>query len=211
MFKTVTKRWIVSIAATLAMSAMAFAGVTVSSPAPGSTSGSPVHFVASSPSAIAMTVYVDNAAVYSVKAPTLDTSIPLAAGQHYVVVQAWDSAGAVTKFAETIIVGAAVNAGNGVAISSPANNSTVNGPIPVVASAGVPGRSITAMAVYLDNNLVFQINAANVNTKVNAGPGTHQLVVQAWDSANAIYKSSVMVTTRGTPPAPPAPPPPPPL
>ncbi|HMF92382.1 MAG TPA: Ig-like domain-containing protein, partial [Candidatus Angelobacter sp.] len=198
MFKTVTKCWIVSISAIFSMSAMAFAGVTVGSPAPGSTSGSPVHFVASSPSAIAMTVYVDNAAVYSVKAPKLDTSIPLAAGQHYVVVQAWDSAGAVTKFAETIIVGAAVNAGNGVAISSPANNSTVNSPIPVVASAGVPGRSITAMAVYLDNNLVFQINAANVNTKVNAGPGTHQLVVQAWDSANAIYKSSVMVTTGGT-------------
>src|SRR5262249_36930263 len=191
MFKTVTKRWIVSIAATLAMSAMAFAGVTVSSPAPGSTSGSPVHFVASAPSAIAMTIYVDNAAVYSVKAAQLDTSIPLAAGQHYVVVQAWDAAGAVTKFPETIIVGAATsNASNGVAISSPANNSTVNGPIPVVASAGVPGRSLTAMAVYFDHNLVFQINEGSVHTKVNAGPGTHQLVVQAWDSANAVYKNS---------------------
>src|SRR5262252_1781187 len=82
----------------------------------------------------------------------------------------------------------------GVGISAPANNATVNGPIPVVASASAPGRAITSMAVYLDNNLVFKVNAASVNTKVNAGPGTHQLVVQAWDSANAIYKAPVTVT-----------------
>src|SRR5262252_1945171 len=85
----------------------------------------------------------------------------------------------------------------GVAISSPANNATVNGPIPVVASASAPGRAITAMAVYLDNNLVFKVNAASVNTKVNAGPGTHLLVVQAWDSANATSKAPVTVTEGG--------------
>lgn len=90
----------------------------------------------------------------------------------------------------------------GVAVSSPANNATVNGPIPVVASATAPGRAITAMAVYLDNNLVFKINAASVNTKVNAGPGTHLLVVQAWDNANATYKTPVTVTESGTNAAP---------
>jgi hypothetical protein len=86
----------------------------------------------------------------------------------------------------------------GVAVSSPANNTTVNGPIPVVASASAPGRAVTTMAVYLDNNLVFKVNAASVNTKVNAGPGTHLLVVQAWDNANAVYKTQVMVTEGGT-------------
>src|SRR5215471_4726615 len=86
----------------------------------------------------------------------------------------------------------------GVAVNSPANNATVNGPIPVVASASAPGRAITTMAVYLDNNLVFKVNAASVNTKINAGPGTHLLVVQAWDSANAIYKAPVTVTEGGT-------------
>ena len=86
----------------------------------------------------------------------------------------------------------------GIAVSSPANNATVNGPIPVVASASAPGRAITAMAVYLDNNLVFKVNAASLNTRVNAGPGTHQLVVQAWDSANVTYKTAVMVTGGGS-------------
>jgi hypothetical protein len=137
-----------------------------------------------------MTIYVDNASVYTTKTAQLNTSIPLAAGQHYVVVQAWDAAGAVTKSAETITVAG----GTGVAVSSPANGATVNAPIPVVASASASaGRPITAMTVYLDSNIAYTVNAASVNTKINAGTGAHQVVVQAWDSAGAVYKSSVAV------------------
>src|SRR5262249_39093838 len=86
----------------------------------------------------------------------------------------------------------------GVAISAPANNATINGPIPVVASATAPGRAITAMAFTPDNNLLFKVTAATVNTKVNAGPGPHMLVVQAWDSANAVYKPPVPAPAGGT-------------
>ncbi|HET8892364.1 MAG TPA: hypothetical protein VFQ41_25945 [Candidatus Angelobacter sp.] len=85
---------------TMTLATAAFAGVTVSSPAAGSTSGSPVHFVASATSAnpiTAMRIYVDNVSVYLISASKLDTSVTIAAGGHSVVVQAWDSTGAVFK------------------------------------------------------------------------------------------------------------------
>jgi len=85
---------------TLALSAASFAGVTVTSPTSGSTTTSPVHFVASASSTnpiTAMRIYVDNVSVYLVSASTLDTFVSMATGTHSVVVQAWDSTGAVYK------------------------------------------------------------------------------------------------------------------
>lgn len=86
--------------ATLTLATASFAGVTVSSPAAGFTAGSPVHFVASATSThpiTAMRIYVDNASVYLVSAGSLNTSVTMSAGTHSVVVQAWDSTGAVFK------------------------------------------------------------------------------------------------------------------
>jgi len=93
--------------ATLTLATASFAGVTVSSPAAGSTAGSPVHFVASATSThpiTAMRIYVDNLSVYLVSASSLNTSVTMAAGTHSVVVQAWDSTGAVFKTPLSLIV-----------------------------------------------------------------------------------------------------------
>ena len=201
MLKKLSKRWTVKIAGVVSMmaaSAMAFAGVTVTSPAPGATTGSPVRFAASATSSrpiSAITVYVDNAAVTTVKSGNIDTSVPIAAGPHYVVVQAWDSAGAVMKSAETINV----TGGAGVTVSAPSPNSAVGSPLQVTASAAAPaGRAISAMTVYLDNNIVYTINSASVNASINAGGGSHLLVVQAWDNAGGIYKNSMNVSVNST-------------
>ena len=51
-----------------------------------------------------MKIYVDNIAVYSVSASTINTGLTLATGSHNLVVQAWDSTGAVYKNARTITV-----------------------------------------------------------------------------------------------------------
>lgn len=82
-------------------------GVTVCSPVAGSTVASPVHFVAAARSThpiTAMRIYVDNISKYTVNASSLDTSLALASGSHFVVVQAWDSSGAVFKTSLTIHV-----------------------------------------------------------------------------------------------------------
>ncbi|HEX3105843.1 MAG TPA: alkaline phosphatase family protein [Terriglobales bacterium] len=82
-------------------------GVTVCSPAVGSTVGSPAHFVAAAKSThpiTAMRIYVDNISKFDTNASALNTSLALAAGTHSVAVQAWDSTGVVFKTTFTLNV-----------------------------------------------------------------------------------------------------------
>jgi hypothetical protein len=92
---------------TFGLATAAFAGVTVSSPTAGTTQASPVHFVASATSTSSITgmrVYVDNVSVYALSAGKIDTSIAMSAATHNVVIQAWDTTGAVFKQALTLTV-----------------------------------------------------------------------------------------------------------
>jgi phosphatidylinositol-3-phosphatase len=82
-------------------------GVTVCSPTSGSTVTSPVRFYAAARSTLpitAMRIYVDSVSKYLINAGTLNTSLAISTGSHSVVVQAWDSSGAVFKTALTIKV-----------------------------------------------------------------------------------------------------------
>ena len=71
------------------------ADVAVSAPTPGATVSSPVHFVASSPGAVAMRIYSDYQSVLLVNASALDTTIALPAGDHHIAVQSWSPTGEV--------------------------------------------------------------------------------------------------------------------
>jgi phosphatidylinositol-3-phosphatase len=82
-------------------------GVTVCSPSAGSTVGSPVHFIAAAKSThpiTAMHIYVDNVARFSVNTGMVNASVAVASGTHSVVLQAWDSTGAIFKSSMTIHV-----------------------------------------------------------------------------------------------------------
>lgn len=82
-------------------------GVTVCSPAAGSTAASPIHFTAAAKSAhpiTTMRIYVDNVSKFSASASSINTSLAMATGAHSIVVQAWDSTGAVFKSPLTIHV-----------------------------------------------------------------------------------------------------------
>jgi Bacterial Ig domain len=86
---------------------LAHAQVTVTSPAPGATVAAPVHVTASAKSShpvTAMRIYLDNVSVYLVASSQINTYISASAGSHSLVVQAWDSTGAVFKAPETINV-----------------------------------------------------------------------------------------------------------
>jgi hypothetical protein len=78
----------------------AYSSVTVSSPANGTTSTSPVHFVAtgSSPACskgvAAMGIYTaPNHLAYTVKGPNLDTKLTMNSGTYNVTVKQWDHCG----------------------------------------------------------------------------------------------------------------------
>lgn len=92
-------RFALLLIATFAASA-ATAGISVSSPANNASVATPVRVVASAASTnpiTTMRIYVDHVSVYVVKANHIDTLVPVSVGNHLVVVQAWDSAGTVSK------------------------------------------------------------------------------------------------------------------
>jgi PKD repeat protein len=75
-------------------------GVTVTTPTNNASSTSPVHFIASASSSVttvAMKIYVDSIAAYSINAAKLDTWVAMKSGTRYVVVQSWDANGVVYK------------------------------------------------------------------------------------------------------------------
>lgn len=189
----------------MSLAVAGMATVTVSSPSNGSTVGSPAHFIASATSGSAVTalqIYVDNNLVYKVNAASLNTYVTMGSGSHYVVVQAWDSAGAVQKTAENITVSGTSGSGPGtVTITSPANGSTVGSPAQFVASASGPN-PITAMQIYVDNGLKYSASAASVNTSISMATGSHYVVVQAWDSTGAVYKTAENITVGSSSPSP---------
>lgn len=185
------------------LTGVASAQVAISSPASGATVGSPVHVVASASSAhpiTAMRIYLDGVSVFLGSAAQIDTSVAAASGSHLLVVQAWDSTGAVFKTSVTITVGTAPTSSQ-VVVSSPASGATVGSPIHVVASA-TSTSPILAMRIYLDGVSVFLGSTAQIDTSVAAASGSHLLVVQAWDSTGGVFKTPATVTVGAASPAP---------
>ncbi len=97
----------------VALAAPAFASVTVTSPAPGSTVSSPVHYVATSTAPTCSTgvssmgIYVNNKLTYMAHgAQKIDTQLSLAAGYEHTVVQEWDKCGGSTFTTVNITVSA---------------------------------------------------------------------------------------------------------
>lgn len=150
-----------------------------------------------------MRLYVDNNPITSVNAAKIDTYATLAPGSHNVVMVAWNTKGASFTKSETVKVVTAAPATNAaVAISSPAASGNAS-PLHFMASATpAAGRSIVAMAVYLDNQLKYQANVSKVDTYVTAATGAHNAVVQSWDNAGVVTKSQMTVNVGGPPPPP---------
>jgi acid phosphatase len=179
-------------------------GVTICAPTPGSTDSSPVTFSAAAKSnnpVTAMQIYVDNNLTYTVNAATLNTSLAMTAGSHYVVVQAWDSTGAYYKTPVTITVGSSTPTGTctasvaGVNVCAPVAGATSGSPVQFVAAAKSSSTApITAMRIYVDNVSDYLTNSSSLNTSLSLTAGSHYVVVQAWDSTGAYYKTPLTIT-----------------
>ncbi|HUK47338.1 MAG TPA: hypothetical protein VLW06_07095 [Terriglobales bacterium] len=91
---------LLSIVCLCALALPAFAGVYVTSPGNGATSGSPVHFVATATSpacskgVAAMGIYTaPGKLAYTVNGASLNTNLSMSNGTYNVVVQSWDNCG----------------------------------------------------------------------------------------------------------------------
>jgi len=184
--------------AVLFLATTAFAGVTVSSPANGSTVTSPTHIVASASSSYPITatrIYVDGNSVYTSSSSSVNTYVSMSPGSHLVVVQAWDSTGAVFKAPLNLNV--VSGSSNGVTVTSPTNGSSSGSPVHFTAYSKA-ANPIVAMMIYSDSNAVFKTSASSLDTYVSLAGGQHYIVVQAWDSTGAVYKAAPMTITVGS-------------
>jgi phospholipase C len=175
-------------ALTLAAVTPVFAAVTVSSPTAGSTVTSPVHYgaTATAPTCAkgvaAMGIYVNNSLVYTVNGATLNTSLTLAKGAEHTVVEEWDNCGGATYTTEDIFVGTPPP--TGVTITSPTPGSTVTSPVHYVATAstGSCASGVAAMGIYVNNKLVYSVNAAKLDAQLAVATGAEHTVVEEWDN-----------------------------
>jgi acid phosphatase len=177
---------------------VAAAGVTVTSPTMGSTVPSPVHVVASGTSSAgvaAMQIYADDQLAYTVNSSSINTNIPLSAGTHYLVIKMWDNNGTPTSKSVTVNITAPAV---GVTFTSPKTGATTGSPVQVVASATTGNSSdpIGAMRIYVDDQSVYTVQGASINTSVTMSSGSHQIVIVAWDKVGASWTKDATINVQ---------------
>jgi hypothetical protein len=188
----------------LALTTFSFAGVTISAPANGAVTNSPIHVRASatpwgSAPIKTMQVYMDGVLIYSRPGNSLDAFFNIGTGQHNVVVKAWDT------FGGNSLKGISVTAsGAGIVLSSPSPNTTVGSSVRVLAQAYAP-TGIAAMKVYDNGNEIVGVSSSTLDKTVSLGSGSHFLVTQAWDRNGTVYQWPAMVNVGNTSTAPPPP------
>ncbi len=174
-------------------------GINVSSPANGATVGSPVHFAASSGSAVAFHIYIDDNDSYGVNASSFDTYLSVSGGSHRVVIQSWDQNGNVNQAPLTINVGNSSqpsgnqSSGSGINVSSPANGSTVGSSVHFAASAS----NASAFHIYVDDNDDYSTSGNSLDTWLSLSGGTHRVVIQSWDQNGNVSQAPLSITVSG--------------
>jgi hypothetical protein len=185
-------------------SAPAFAAVNVSSPANGGTYTGPIQFTASgsttscSKGVGSMGVYTaPGVLAYVVNGASLNTSLSLNPATYNIVVTAWDNCGGATTAGVTITV--AAGGSSGVAVTSPANNSTVGSPANFKATATTNcSKGVSAMGIYTaPYQLAYVVQGASMNHNLSLSPGTYNAVVQEWDGCGGAATTPVTITVNG--------------
>ncbi|MFP5288816.1 MAG: hypothetical protein ACLGI9_23975, partial [Thermoanaerobaculia bacterium] len=170
-------------------------GVQITTPANGATVTSPFQVSAaeSTGTANSMIVYLDNQAIYKVyETSSINTSVSAPPGTHKLVVKAWYSDGSSTTATHTFTVSSAP----AVTITSPVSGGTYSDPFRVLAHENT-SRNATSMQYVLDSAGGPTIYNTDVyDALIDAGPGTHTLIVKAWYSDGTLNESRHTFTVR---------------
>lgn len=176
------------------------ANVSVTVPWNGSVVGSPVHYIASGSSTCSkgvasMGIYVDDKLIYVSNGASLNTDIRLDPGKYNTVVEEWDYCGGATYTP----IGITVTNKTGVWVIQPVNNAEVTSPVNYKATATTftCSKGVATMGIYVNNQLEYVSNGANLNTNMNFSPGTYNTVVEEWDYCGGASYTPVKITVTG--------------
>jgi hypothetical protein len=124
----------------------------------------------------------------------MNSSVAEAAGNHQLAVNAWDVNGVVYQTIVNFTVGSTATCSKptsaGVHICAPAAGSTVSSPVAISAAANGGSASISAMKAYIDGHLVASSTSGTLTGSAAEATGSHQLVVNAWNTAGTLFQST---------------------
>jgi hypothetical protein len=195
-------------------------GVTVTSPTNGATVATsfPLNATAttcSSQPVGAMGYSIDSGGTTVVNATVINQSVSASTGSHTLHAKAWGNSGSVCVADVAISVSSQTTTSptsptptptpapttSGVVVSNPLNNSSVNSPFTLDATATTcSSQAVSALGYSLDDSSNTAIvNATTVAASVTASTGAHTLHVKAWGNGGASCVTDVAINVGSSP------------
>lgn len=181
--------------------------VTVCEPQNLIYSKSPVHWIADSRDTAhdvtAMQIYVDHKLVVNSPSSSLNESLTLAKGPHFISTKAWDSSGANFESDRNVTVYSGAPgetcpaAESSLNLCLPTQNETTSTSLHVFANS-FSGAQITAVQVYIDSKLIYDDTSGSsyVDTAFTVTAGAHHITVKAFDADGNTFSQSRNITAQ---------------
>jgi hypothetical protein len=146
-----------------------------------------------------MKAYIDGKQVASNDFNTLNAAATEPSGTHQLAVNAWDPNDKVYQTIVNFTVGSAAcspPSSAGVHICAPASGSTVSSPVAISAASNGGSAKISAMKAYIDGKQVASSTGATITGSATEAAGSHQLVVNAWNTAGKLFQSTEIFSVK---------------
>jgi hypothetical protein len=178
------------------------AAVHVCSPTPGSSVKSPVPTSISANGTpfpiVAIKAYFNGTQVASSETNTLNFTIVEPPGSYQLAANAWDSNDKVyqtiVNFTVPSTAPCSAPTSAGIHICAPTQGSTVVSPVAISAAANGGTATISAMKAYIDSKLVASSSSGTLTGSAPEAAGTHNLTVNAWNTAGKLFQSTATFT-----------------
>ena len=141
-----------------------------------------------------MGIYLDSKLIYHVHGNSLTTTVVVKPGRHKTIIKEWDHCGGATSISRNIMATDVP----GINLTAPANNSFVSSPVSFIATATTTcANGVSAIGIYIDNQLSYAASGANLNTQLALTPGLQNASIEEWDNCGGVSSTPITFTVEG--------------